>query len=241
MSDINSNSQASSISPQQLNAVQRVFGVFFSPRKTFEDIDRKPDWVVPMVIVVVIAVLFTVIIMPIALPQQMEKQQAKMEERGMSQEEIDRAVEMGEKIGKIVGPIGAAIGSVVFLFAVAGIFMFVGNTILGGKTTFKKLLSVVCYSSLIGSLNSIILLPIILSKKTMEVHFSLAAFMSADASETFLYQLLKKIDLFACWQIVVAGIGVAAVYKFTTKKSITMVASLYIIYMIISLVWTSIF
>jgi len=90
-------------------------------------------------------------------------------------------------------------------------------------------------------LNSIILLPMILSKKTMEVHFSLAAFMSADASETFLYQLLKKIDLFAFWQIVVAGIGVAVIYKFTTKKAIAMVASLYVLYMVISLAWTAIF
>jgi hypothetical protein len=84
-------------------------------------------------------------------------------------------------------------------------------------------------------------MPIIFSKKTMEVHFSLAAFMSSDAAETFLYQLLKKIDLFAIWQIAVAGIGVAIVYKFTTKKSITMVASLYIIFIIISLAWHSLF
>jgi hypothetical protein len=235
------NSIDSTNSQQEMNVVQRVFGVFFSPRKTFEDIDRKPDWVVPMVIVVIIAVLFTIIIMPIALPQQMDKQREKFEERGMSDEEIERAMEMGGKFGRIIGPIGAAVGSVVYLLAIAGIFMFVGNTILGGKTTFKKLVSVVCYSSLIGSLNSIILLPMILSRKTMEVHFSLAAFMSADASETFLYQLLKKIDLFAFWQIVVAGIGVAVIYKFTTKKAIAMVASLYVLYMVISLAWTAIF
>lgn len=220
---------------------EKIYNVFFAPRKTFESIDRKPDWLIPMVIVVAIAVLFTIIIMPIALPQQMEKQREKMEERGMAAEEIDRAMAMGERIGKTVGPITTGVVTIIFLLLIPGIFMFMGNIILGGKTTFKKLLSVFCYSSLIGSLNTIILLPMILSKKTMEVHFSLASFMSADVSESFLYQLLKKIDLFAIWQIIVAGIGVAVVYKFTTKKSIIMVASLYVIYMIVSLAWKSIF
>ncbi len=71
MSDFNSTNNIGT--QQELNVIQRIFGVFFSPRRTFEDIDRKPDWLVPMVIVLVIAVLFTIIIMPIALPQQMEK------------------------------------------------------------------------------------------------------------------------------------------------------------------------
>lgn len=228
-------------SQREMGTFEKIYNLFFAPRKTFESIDRKPAWLTPMVIVVVVVLLFTIVVMPIMIPQQMEKQRAKMEEKGMSAEQIDKAMEMGEKFGRILGPISAGVGTVIYLLAISGLFLFVGNIILGGKSSFKKLLSVVCYTSLIGSLNSIILLPIILSKENMDVHFSLAAFMSSDTTETFLYQFLKNIDLFWIWQIIVAGIGIAVIYKFSTKKSITMVASLYVIYMVISLALTAIF
>ena len=233
--------EAISNDQNELGTFAKISNVFFAPQKTFASIDRKPDWIIPLAIVLIITLLFTVVIMPIAIPEQMSKQRAKMEERGMSPEEIDRAMEIGEKAGKIAGPISAVVVSILFLLVISGILMFVGNIILGGKTSFKKLFSVVCYSSLIGSLNQLILLLIIPFKKTMDVHFSLAAFMSSDSSETMLYQLLKKIDLFTIWEIIVMGIGVAVIYKFTTKKSIGMVASLYVIYIILSLVWRSIF
>jgi len=226
---------------QKIGTFGKIYNIFFSPRITFESVDEKPDWLVPMTIVVIVALIFGLVAMPVIMPEKMAEQRLKLEERGMSPQEIDRAMEMGEKFGKRIAPVGAIVGTVIYLTVVAGIFLFIGNIILGGKTSFKKMLSVVCYSSLIGSLGSLILLPLVLSKQTMDVHFSLAAVMSSEASKTILYQFLKKIDLFAIWQIFVAGIGVSAIYKFTTQKSVLMVASLYVVYILISLVWFSIF
>ena len=34
----------------QMSAISRMFGVLFSPQKTFEDIVRKPSWIVPMLV-----------------------------------------------------------------------------------------------------------------------------------------------------------------------------------------------
>ncbi len=34
----------------QMSAISRVFGVLFSPQKTFEDIVRKPGWLLPIVL-----------------------------------------------------------------------------------------------------------------------------------------------------------------------------------------------
>ena len=228
-------------SQKEMGALEKIMNVFFAPRKTFESVDRKPDWLIPMVIVVIVSLVFTIIAMPIIMPEQMAKQREKMEEKGMTNEQIEKAQEMGAKVGKFVGPISSIVVVVVVLLVISGIYLFAGNIVLGGKTIFKKVLAVVCYSSLIGSLGQLILLPLVMTKKTMSVSFSLASFMSPDASETALYHILKHIDLFAFWQIIVAGIGIAVIYKFTTKKSIIMVASLYVIYILISLGVKSIF
>lgn len=218
----------------QLSTFDKITNVFIEPHTTFKSIDHQPDWLIPMIIILAVVVLFTTIIMPIVLPEQMAQQKEKMEERGMSPQEVDNAMEIGQKIGRIVGPITAGIITVVYLLAISGLLLFCGNFILGGESNFKKVLSVVTYSSLISSLGSLLLLPLILTKKTMHVGYNLAAFMSSDANQTPLYQFLSKIDFFAIWQVVVVGIGLAVIYKFTLKKSITLVAVLYAIYTAIS-------
>jgi hypothetical protein len=225
----------------QLGIFDRIMNVFIAPRQTFLSIDQKPDWLIPMIIVVLVVLVFTMLILPISLPEQLDKARIKQEEKGLSPDEIDRAREIGKKFGKIAGPIFAVIGTILYLLALSGIFMFIGNFVLGGQTTYPKILSVISYTSLIGSLSSLLLLTMILTKKTINVSFSLAAFLPADAFDSFKYHLLSKIDLFAIWQIIVAGIGFSVIYKFSTKKATIMVASVYLIYAIISLILVSVF
>ena len=235
-------SEQNSVSEKEMGTFEKIYNVFLAPSKTFQSIDRKPDWIIPMAIVLAVVLLVTIFIMPIVMPEKMAEQRAKMEEKGMSPEEIDRAVEMGESIGSKAGPVMGVVSTFIVLLIIAALLMFTCGIILGGeKTSFKKVLSVVSYTSLIGSLGSLILLPVILSKKTAEVGFNLASFMSSDASESFLYQLLKKVDLFMIWEIIVAGIGLAVIYKLTTKKTITAVALLYVIVVAIGLGLQNIF
>jgi len=225
----------------ELSVLTKIANIFFSPRATFLSINQKPDWIIPMTIVLIVILFFIIATLPISMPQQLEKMRLQQEEKGLSPEQTQQVMELGEKYGKRIGPVFAVIGGVLYLCGLSGIFLFFGNFILGGKTTFVSILSVVCYTSLIGSVNSLLLLPMILAKKTMYLSFSLAALLPTAATDTFRYQLLSKIDLFAIWQIIVAGIGLAVIYQFSTKKSITMVASVYLIYVIISLAIFSIF
>ena len=39
-----------------ISPVGRVFGVFFSPKPTFEDIVRKPSWVLPFVLLTLFSI-----------------------------------------------------------------------------------------------------------------------------------------------------------------------------------------
>lgn len=226
---------------QNMNAMQRIFGVFFSPKNTFQDIDRKPTWVVPVALILAIVVAFTIITMPITMPEQMEKQREKMLERGMGDDQIDQIMASQEKIGKFIGPVGAVISTIIILLIFAGILIFVGNIVLGGKTTFKTMFSVYVHSSLIGMLGMLLSLPLIIQKQTANVHFSLALMLSEDQSKTILYNVLKAFGLFSIWQYVVLAIGFAVIYKFSMKKAGIAMVVLFLIYVGFSVAMAQIF
>ncbi len=226
---------------KDLNVVQKMVGVFFSPKDTFEAIDRKPDWVAPLIVIVIFTLIFTMITMPITMPEQMEKQREKLEEKGMSDDQIDQAMATGEKMGKIMAPIGIIIMvPVAFLFFVL-IFWFVGNVILGGQTAYKKMFSVFTYSNLIGTLGFMLTAVIMLMQKTADVHFSFALLLPQEQSDTALYQFLKGLNVFSIWQYAVLAIGFAVIYKFSMKKSGWTMAVLFLITVLVSVGFQQLF
>ncbi|MFZ5518522.1 MAG: Yip1 family protein [Candidatus Zhuqueibacterota bacterium] len=235
------NEVSTSTPTRELNFFQRFMGIFFSPRETYESINRKPDWVMPLLVMVLITVAFTMITLPISMPEQMQKQREKLEEQGQSAEQIDAALAMGEKFGKIIGPIGAAVGTGLILALMSAIFLFIGNFILGGQTTFLKMFSVYLYTSLIGILGMLVKLPLILSKNTTDISFSLAMLMPADASKSFLYYLLKSIEIFSIWHFALLAIAFSVLYKFSMKKSAWVMVVLFGIYVLISATLMKIF
>ena len=46
---------ASEAQARSISSFGRIIGVFFSPKNTFEDIVRKPSWVLPIVLLTVLS------------------------------------------------------------------------------------------------------------------------------------------------------------------------------------------
>jgi len=224
-------------SQPELNTVQRIIGVFFSPKNTFEDIDRKPGWVVPLILILIIMIASTFITMKYGISERMETQREMMQDRGMTDDQIA----MAEKVGKIIGPIWAAIITGVMLAIFTLILWFVGNIVLGGQTTFSRIFSVYNYSFLIGMLGVVLSIPLIISKQTANVHFSLALLLPEDQSKTLLYNVLKAFGLFSIWQYVVLAIGFAVIYKFSMKKAAVPIFILFLFVSAISVAVSQLF
>src|SRR5882672_4586143 len=97
-----------------ISAVGRAIGVFFSPKTTFEDIVRKPGWVLPVVLLTLfsIAVSFAInqrINWREFMTQQIEK---SPQAANMSPEQKEQRIEGGVKFSPpftyaigVVGPI----------------------------------------------------------------------------------------------------------------------------------------
>jgi hypothetical protein len=226
---------------RQPNVFEQIIGVFLSPTKTFQAIDEKPNYLVPLILVILISIVIAYAIMPSIMPAQMEKQREKLVERGMNDEEIDQALATGEKFGSIFGIVGAGVSPIIMLLIAAGLLMFVCSVILGGITSFVKVFSIMTYSWLISLVGSLVKIPLIVKQKTPDIHFSPATFWPEDTAKNFLYHFLKSFDIFSIWQYIVLAIGVAVIYKFSNQKAGIAVGFLFLIFALFGAAMSSMF
>jgi len=226
---------------KDLNAIQRIIGVFFSPGETFAQVDRKPNWLVPLLLLTVSTFAFIYFTLPISLPEQMAKQQEKMEEGGMPSAQIDKSMEMMEKFGKIGGLVGAVIGPGIGILIASLWLWFVGNVVLSGQAPYMKVVSMYTYASMISLLDMITKLPLMLMKGSSEIQLNGTVFLSEDQAQTLIYHVLQSLDVFAIWRYAVLAIGFAAIYKFSLKKAGWTMAVLFLLSMGIAVTWKQLF
>lgn len=194
--------------------------IFANPAKTFASLDKRPTWLIPMMMLI----LATVIITQIAFPILMESQMENFRNNPNIAPEQLQVIEQQMSENVIRTQIITAVSQVIFTFLIfylllSFVFYFAGSVILGGDATFKKVLSVFSWSSCILLLASIVGFPLILVKESMQVSISPALLLADDSVGTTLHTLLSKFDFFTIWFLAVFASGFAAIYKFSTAKA----------------------
>lgn len=222
-----------SVQPEEkpMGGVSKVFNIFFEPKRLFESLKIKPTWLVPFIIVALLGIGFFYYTYPFIMNQQVEK--IKTNEKIPDEQKQLIIEKMTEKDHPPLWQLGIApVGSLVVLVIVAAILFFVFNILLGGDSTFRRVFSVYCYSSLIALPSMIIKFPLIMMKKDVGVQTSLALLLSADSKDTFLYSVLSSFDIFTIWQVILVSLGMGILYKFSTKKAFTTVFVLWLIWIV---------
>lgn len=226
------NTEADSI--KEMGVFSKVAGIFTSPRETFKNVDQRPTWLVPFLIVVVISIVMQFLVMDIGMKDQI----ARMEARDMSTEQIETMQSRMEGPLKYVGIVFVPVAILAVWAVLSGILLFGGNTLMGGETKFKKVFSVMAWSSLVGIVGQILKTFLILSKGTSRgVVTSLAILLPTpelSQKTPILYRFLSNFDLFTIWELIIWIIGLAVIYRFETKKSAMFVLSLWAIWVLIS-------
>ncbi|MCA9743747.1 MAG: YIP1 family protein [Deferribacteres bacterium] len=228
------NEATQSPSDQGLSTISRIIGVITSPRPTFDDIVQRPTWLVPFVLVVALGVLNSYLLIDLIA-------KAQVEQMSQNPNVTEQQIEMTTNITKSYGWMFAIVTTPLFYVIVGAVLLFTGNVILGGESRFKVLFSVTCWSGVISIITSAITVPIMLSRGAIESPTSLAFLAPSDDKTSFLYSLLSSLDLLTIWYVAVMGIGVAAAYKFTNQKGITVTATWWIILIVVGAGWRAMF
>lgn len=219
--------------PQSQSVLGRIFGIFTSPRETMDGIVARPSWIVPLVILVVAVGISSYLLKDLIVDQALE---GMAQEGKMTQEQMDATIPFIEK-STLFAPL---IFMPVMYLLLAGVFMFVGNVILGGETKFKIPFSVVCWSGIVSLLSSIVNIPLMLSRGDMTSPTSLA-FLGGEDKGSPIFFLLSQLDLFYFWWLAVLGIGFAAVYKLANQKGIITVFACWAVFIALGMGLKAIF
>ena len=227
----------------------RIIGVFFSPKPTFEDLARKPSWLLPIVISTILSIIAMV-----ALNQRMNwrdyvSQQIEKNPRSaqLSAEKKQQQIDGGAKLTPIILYVAGVIGPMISVLIVGGVMMLAYNLLAGASATFSQSLSIVAHAFLVGVISTPLFLLVVFLKPfgTIDVENPLASNLAAflpDAAK-WLVALCKSIDIFSIWILILIAIGFAAVNprKLQGAKPFVIVFSVWGAFVVIRTLWAFLF
>jgi hypothetical protein len=225
----------------QMGPLRRLWGVLIDPGRTFLSIDRKPTWLFPVIVLILVVIVSNALVADFRIQEARQRIAQNSQLTPEQREEIyDRMDEQQAQpfmklLSYVIGPI---VGVFFVIFLVSAALYFGATVILGGETSFKKVLAVYCWSSMVAIPGLLLKTPLMLLKKSSQVHTSLAALMPSGSEEGLLFKILTHTDLFVIWEIALISIGLAVIYRFATKKAAGLVIGWYLFYVVVAVAFS---
>lgn len=228
---------------EQLSFISKIALIFTNPSKFYGNLAQYPSWIGPTLVILVISLISGFLMRDLGIQAQKDKiiQSEKIPE-ARKEMILDRLEQgSGSPLQMIMMFVSIAIFVFASIAAVSGLYLFTGNTLLGGSANYKSMLAVYAWGLLVSIPEAIIKIPLALAKNSVHVYTSLAIFFDTSQSETTLFKIANAVDIFAIWRIVLWSIGFSIVYKFTRGKSYMVIGSWYVIWIAISIVFSNLF
>ncbi len=224
-----------------ISPIGRVLGVFFSPKPTFEDIVRKPSWVLPFVLLTLFSIGVTFAINQRINWRQFMTQRVEKSPRSanLSAEQKEQQIAGGAKFSPILTWAIGVCGPILFMLVVA-LAMWGAYSLLGGTNTdFSTSFAITSHAALTGLVSSLLFILILYLKPygTVDLENPVATNLAAllpDDSAKWLVALLKSIDIFTLWTLILLAIGFAATNpkKLRGSKAFTIAFSVWAVYVV---------
>jgi len=235
------------LEPAKLGALGRLTGVLFSPGETFEDINRHPTWIAPMIIWILLGILgigcFVWRVKPnwTAITRAQIVKRAERTGQPTTGEQFEKSVELSGTVTKYITfafPVFFPLGALIL----SGMYAL-GMMFIQAKTTFKKIFSVVLWTfASLGAISIIVTFASLMVIDTTNlsvlppdrwatvVPTNLAALL--DPTSPVMRALLTSIDVFAIWRLILMSIGLAAIAgsrKITSGKTASIVVGVWVL------------
>lgn len=220
-------------------SAQTMITIFFEPARTFEELRRRPRFLVAGLIIIALSVAVNALFFQKIDVEQLMREQLERSPRtaGMSATEKEQAIRMQ------TGPLGrtVVIASPIIATAVvtaAGALLYLlGAMILGVSMPYKKALSIWVYSSFPPVLLlSVLSIVVLLLKPPDEIDLSRAgaglvttnlSWLLGPDAPSFLVILLASLDLFALYGLFLAAVGMRKMADLSRSSAWAVVLTLW--------------
>src|ERR1700686_576460 len=194
----------------------RIIGVFFSPTATFEDIVRKPSWVLPVVLLTLFSIGVSFAINQRISWREFMAQQIEKSPQGanMSAEQKEQRIEGGAKFSPILTWAIGICGPILFALVV-GLVMWGAFNLLGGaNTNFGTSFAITSHAALTGLVSSLLFILVVYLKPpgTVDLENPVATNLATvlpDDSAKWLVALQGAVGICSTGGVIVAAVGFA--------------------------------
>ena len=250
--------QAEPEEPARLGPFQRLFGMLFSPGETFKDINRKPTWLVPILIAVAVGIIFGLFLnwkLDAGWTEFMRKTLTEQAQKSGGPPPTAAQIQQATFFLKIYFVAVSILAPPIVYLIISGVFAL-GMMLMGAQTTFKKILSVVawtfCSVGIISVLVTIASLMLRDAESLNELNpqnldtisaSNLGVVLSSDSAK-WLRAIASSLDVFSFWMLALLSIGLAAIAgkrSIKTSSTATMVIGLWLAYVVVKAAMTAIF
>jgi hypothetical protein len=228
--------------PVPINHLGRLFGVLFSPGKTFAEIVQRPSWLAPTAVLILLSLVASVLFVQRVDWREVISQQIEKSSRAsqLSAEQKEQQIEAGAKIAPVFGYVGGLLGPA-FVLLLACLVMWGAYSILAGVNPgFLTSFSITAHSFMTALVSTpIFLLVIFLKPKgTIDIENPVATNLASllpDDSAKWLVTLLKQFDIFTIWTLLLLAIGFAAVNpkKLKTGSAVGIALAVWLAYVVV--------
>ena len=214
--------------PAQMSEVGTLGNIFFEPGRTFEDLRRKPRFILAGLIAVILISLFNFAFIQKIGFERIIRERLESNSRVQQMPEADKQKMIEQQTGPIVQGISYAAAPIVtiIIFLIGGLIYWLGANAMGGSATFGQGIAVWVYSSfppiVISMLANFLILVLksaddieISSSQSGLVHANPSFFIDAKSSPV-LSAFLATFDLFSIWGWILAAIGLRIVGKISS-------------------------
>jgi hypothetical protein len=217
--------------PARLSPHQRLIGTLFSPGETFQDINRKPDWILPLIVAMIFSFAGNFIIINRVKPdweqlgrkqveQRLQKQGKSLSDLSEEQRQaIEKQVKFGSKFSSYFVYIVPVFVPV--LTALLALLFWGSALLFGGQTTYKKVFSVSLYTNaVVIVVATIVNIVVAFLRNPEDIDLTKGAIavtnpgmLMPPETSAILIALLSQLDIFTIWYLILITIGISAVSK----------------------------
>jgi len=237
-------STAAAVPSQQppLSEVERLVDTFIAPSKTFTDLRRSSNWVVPFLLIALGIVALTFVAeKKLGFEKMVETQLAMQPKQAARLDQLSpqaRAAQM-ETIVKFnkVFSYGSPVIVLVFLVIVAAVLLGTFNFGTGAELTFNQCIAVCMYASLTSVIKDVlgIIALLVGAGDNFTLQNPVASNLSGliDPSSHFLYSAAMYADAFSIWTIALAGIGFSCLTRVKRGTCLAIVFGWWVLFILV--------
>ncbi len=234
--------------PQRPNPFSFLAGIWVHPRRTLEQVSEHPgwSWLIPMVLVALLMVVQVVVTAPIqqrisqeTIKQMMEKQKVEIQQatpKGQPPVEVPEepvpSIPVTPMI--ILGAVGGTVGLIISWLVRAGVLHLLAMG-LGGRHRFGQMFAMTAWATMPTTLRQILQIAYSLITGDLVKNPGLSWLVSkpttAQTSTEIIREmqhplaaLLKQIDIFTFWYVVLLFIGIGVTAHLSKKKTAVVLA-----------------